>query len=145
MSFLPIKKNCDECGLEFIASSAEQTTCTPCLIKPKRKDVDIPEETIQPKGSVMPKEKTCIDCKKPYMPTSNVQKRCFPCIEIHNKEMKILRRKQPNETSAKPKAKESQPAIYSDDATILRMLVAAGLVTEEKIQAVREIVRKLKA
>ena len=36
------------------------------------------------------------------------------------------------------------PAIDSDDAMVLKMLVAIGLITEEKVQATREIAKKLR-
>jgi hypothetical protein len=149
MTFFPVEKPCDKCGTGFLASTPGQTTCTQCLIHPRKKIADVPEQTIIPKGNdmhnVLP-EKTCIACGKPYKPTSNVQKRCFPCIEIHKSEDKKKRNEERKiALKAATSDKKSASKTTCDDAMVLRMLVAAGLVTEEKINQAREIVRKLAA
>ena len=145
MTFFPVEKPCDSCGREFLAAIPGQTTCTTCLTAPSRKNGVVSDQTTKSKGEDMPqdcKEKICVDCKKPFKPTSNVQKRCVPCGENYKPERK--------KNSVKPSSKtttESPPLVISDseDAMVLRMLVAADLVTNDKIQDVREIIRKLKA
>jgi hypothetical protein len=141
MTFFPIEKPCDKCGKKFFAAISGQTTCTSCLVAPSRKDIIVPKQAIKPEGENMSrdlKEKPCVDCLKQFKPTSNVQARCLPCRKIYNASKK----------KNKKEAKMSEPALVSPecaDAVVLRMLVTVGLVTEEKVQAAREIVRKLQA
>jgi len=98
--------------------------------------------------AITAEEKICIDCKKPFKPTSNVQKRCLDCGKIHAREYGKTYRRPSSEGRPKattpPKLTKIE-TVGGDDSVVLRMLVAAGLVTEEKIQAAREIVGKLKA
>lgn len=81
------------------------------------------------------KEKVCVDCGKPYTPTSNVQKRCPDCMGKKKNTPPLPR-------APKPKA----PGVPGgEDSFVLTMLVAAGLVTQQKIDKAREIFRTLKA
>lgn len=90
-------------------------------------------------------EKNCIDCKKTFMPTGNTQKRCEPCGEIY----KVTYRKEHKKVESAAKTidpaliKKSFSEKVSNDSRVIQMLIAVGLVTEEKVQAAREIVRKL--
>jgi len=149
MTFFPIEKPCDKCGREFLAAISGQTTCTTCLFMPSRKNIIGPEQTIKPKGDDMPldlKEKPCVDCLKQFKPTSNVQKRCLPCKDIYNASKK--KNKKETKTSGPVLIKKKKLPGFddkSDDAMVLKMLVAIGLVTEEKMNAAREIVRQLQA
>jgi predicted nucleic acid-binding Zn ribbon protein len=85
-----------------------------------------------PEGVV--NEKKCIGCGKPYTPTGNCQKYCPDCK---------------SEKLPKNNKRESAllilPKSASEDTMILRMLVAIGIVSEEKIEQARQIVLKLKA
>ena len=92
------------------------------------------------------KEKPCVDCLKQFKPTSNVQKRCLPCKDIYNASKK--KNKKETKTSGPVLIKKKKLPGFddkSDDAMVLKMLVAIGLVTEEKMNAAREIVRQLQA
>jgi hypothetical protein len=154
---IPVQKMCDECGRTYRTVSP-RNTCPDCLIRPHRKNDqektnNIPEE----KGIAMPQEideRKCEDCGAPYKPTGCTQKRCPECIKKHDYEYnKAYRMKNKNGKAASLATvltaisvkKTAEIPLPADDTLILRMIVAAGLITEEKINKAREIVRILKS
>jgi Zn finger protein HypA/HybF involved in hydrogenase expression len=78
---IPRTIKCDQCGNPFEVVD-EQTTCTQCLIRPRR-SIDFPtipiQEAIMPDALVVRSEKICIECNNPFKPTGNCQKRCEKC------------------------------------------------------------------
>lgn len=156
------EKKCDQCGRKF-PLTIPGTTCPDCLIRPQKGESDIIQPFINRKEAIMPnlvKEKICIDCGHSYAPTSNVQKRCRECMEKHEKEY-MQNYKKPKKqkviggnavksnSEISPAKVERQLSELSssigEEALILRMLVAIGLVSEEKVNQARKIVNELNA
>jgi hypothetical protein len=151
------ERECITCHRPFLPTIQTQDECTQCLIRPSKKDepvvhkksVSQVKSVVQKKPKISIKtqttkqlplrgatmEKTCIDCKKPYESTSNVQKRCPECIKIHKKQKPSVK---PNRATS-----GSRSDSVSNDGQVLAMLVAAGFVTQEKIDKTREIIETL--
>ena len=87
--------------------------------------------------------KNCVDCKEDFKPTSNVQKRCLKCKAAK----KATKKDKPSQAKKQPIAatkKRSNGSGISDrcaDCKTMKVLVAAGLVSEKQIEEIKWIIR----
>jgi hypothetical protein len=125
---------CESCNKAFRPSIESQSICTQCLIHPYKIPI-LKEEPM----ALTKKTKICVfpGCGKEFQPTGNCQKRCPE--HIHGKFKTSV-----PVTEAKPETgKPTQHAVIriDDSGKILRLLIAAGFVTEEKVQQARALLK----
>lgn len=140
-------RDCEMCGNPFLPQFDKQKACESCIEKNT--------QTLQEEKMKTFSEKPCASCEKPFIPINGNQKRCTECQKKLAKETQKLYNQKYN---AKKSGKQAVPAmpketkkpsvavetIVQDEIEserVLKILVAAGFVTEKKIQKAREIAK----
>ena len=89
-------------------------------------------------------EKMCIDCRKTFEPSGPRSVRCPDCQKEKRKKYDSEKQRRRLERRRKLVAPSSPSQPNSNEAKILRILIAAGAVTLEKVEAASRLISEIK-